>query len=70
MGRLPITSVWNRFLICSGSRTELSRTSARTAKPTASSVEHRNASSTFSFRFGKTGLMAARAGSAMRMELF
>jgi hypothetical protein len=33
-------------------------------------VENRKASNTFSFMFGNTGRMAARAGSAIRMELF
>ena len=55
-GSEPRTSVFMPCWICSGSRTVLSRVSARTAAPTASKVENKSASSALSFRSGNTGL--------------
>ena len=70
-GSEPRTSVLKPFWICSGSRTVLSRTSARTAAPTPSRVEKRKARMRVQRQVRKDRA-SARAGRnrTRRMELF
>src|ERR1035441_8300403 len=69
-GSEPRTSVFKPRWICSGSRTLLSRTSAKIAAPMPRRLAKRNARIPLSHRPGKTGSRGGRAVSDMRMELF